>query len=171
MHLRIGKNATAGKDSKWWYKYATLDKIWDEIQDIMDNLGILESSAIKYNDRGDVFVYTSLYNTEDETDTICSLFPIDKELSPQDIGKAITYGRRYNLVALLDLKIIGEDDDAQGVGWKKSSWVNGDRYVDTILKDGKVDKAKTLLEKAESGEYVLSKDKLEALVAFIDSHA
>lgn len=79
----------------------------------MDSIGIIESSAIKYNDKGDTFVYTSLFNADDTEDTICSLFPLDNTLSPQDMGKVITYGRRYNLVALLNLKIVGEDDDAQ----------------------------------------------------------
>ena len=169
LHLRIGKNAEAGKDSKWWYKYATLDKIWDEIQDHMDSLGILESSAIKYNENHEVFVYTTLFNVDDTSDAMCSLFPLDSTLSPQDMGKVITYWRRYNLVALLNLKIIGEDDDAQGVGSKKSA-INGDKFVDTILDSWNLEKAKTLLEKVEAGEYSLSSKKLETLVSFIDSN-
>lgn len=170
LHLRIGKNAEAGKDSKWWYKYATLDKIWDEIQDHMDRLGILESSAIKYNDSNNVFVYTTLFNVDDTSDTMCSLFPLDSTLSPQDMGKVITYGRRYNLVALLNLKIIGEDDDAQGVGSNKASTPNGDKFVDTVIKNGDTEKAKTLLDKVEAWEYSLSSKKLEALVSFIDGN-
>ena len=73
------------------------------------------------------------------------------------------------MVALLNLKIIGEDDDAQGVGSKKSA-INGDKFVDTVIKNGDVEKAKTLLEKVEAGEYSLSPKKLETLVAFIDSN-
>lgn len=169
LHLRIGKNAEAGSGWKWSYKYATLDKIWDEIQDVMDSLGILESSSIKYNDAGATFVYTSLFNIDDPDDTICSLFPLDNTLSPQDMGKVITYWRRYNLVALLNLKIVWEDDDAQGVGAKKDS-INGDKFVDTVIKNGSVEKAKTLLEKVEAGEYSLSPKKLETLVSFIDSN-
>jgi hypothetical protein len=57
----------------------------------MDKLGILESSAIKCNDNGGFFVYTTLYNVEDTSDTLCSLFPLDNTLSPQDMGKVITY--------------------------------------------------------------------------------
>ena len=53
----------------------------------MDSLGILESSSIKYNDAGSTFVYTSLFNIDDPDDTICSLFPLDNTLSPQDMGK------------------------------------------------------------------------------------
>lgn len=170
VHFRIWKNAEAGKDSKWGYKYATLDKIWDVIQDKMDELQILESSSIKYNDSGEVFVYTSLWDVEDEDwDAMCSLFPIDKELSPQDIGKAITYGRRYNLVALLNLKIVGEDDDAQWIGGRKKA-INGDKFVDTVINNNNVEKAKTLFEKIEAGEYSVSDAKLNALVSFIDSN-
>ena len=167
LHLRIGKNAEAGKDSKWWYKYATLDKIWDEILDHMDRLGILESSAIKYNDSNNVFVYTTLFNVDDTSDTMCSLFPLDSTLSPQDMGKVITYGRRYNLVALLNLKIIGEDDDAQGVGSKKASAPNGNNFVTTIIKSWNVAKAETLLAKVQAGEYSLSPEKLSELEDFI----
>ena len=170
LHLRIGKNAEAGSGWKWSYKYATLDKIWDEIQDVMDSLGILESSSIKYNDAGATFVYTSLFNIDDPDDTICSLFPLDNTLSPQDMGKVITYWRRYNLVALLNLKIVWEDDDAQGVGGKKASAPNGDRFVDTVIKNGDTEKAKTLLDKVEAWEYSLSQNKLEALYSFIGSN-
>lgn len=170
LHLRIGKNAEAGSGWKWSYKYATLDKIWDEIQDVMDSLGILESSSIKYNDAGATFVYTSLFNIDDPDDTICSLFPLDNTLSPQDMGKVITYWRRYNLVALLNLKIVWEDDDAQGVGAKKASAPNGDRFVDTVIKNGDTEKAKTLLDKVEAWEYSLSQNKLEALYSFIGSN-
>lgn len=170
LHLRIGKNAEAGAWTKFTYKYATLDQIWDHIQDKMDELGIVESSAIKYNDNHDVFVYTTLYNVDDTSDTMCSLFPLDSSLSPQDMGKVVTYGRRYNLVALLNLKIVWEDDDAQGVGVGKVKATNGDKFVDIVLKNQDVAKAKTLLDKAQSGEYVLSDKKLDALVSFIDSN-
>lgn len=166
-HLRIWKNAEAWKDWKWGYKYATLDKIWDEIDSHMENLGIVESSAIKYNDAGKVFVYTTIYNVNDTEDFMCSLFPLDDTLSPQDMGKVITYWRRYNLVALLNLKIVWEDDDAQGVGGKK--WNNWDRFVDVVIKNWDIVKWKTLLSKIESWEYQVSEKKLEALVQFIDN--
>lgn len=165
--LRIGKNAEAWKDSKWGYKYATLDKIWDIIDPIMWEFGILESSAIKYNDQGQTFVYTTIYNVHNEDDSMCSLFPLDNTLSPQDMGKVITYWRRYNLVALLNLKIVWEDDDAQGVGAKKASAPNGNNFVSTIIKNGNVEKAKTLLAKVQAGEYSLSAEKLSELEDFI----
>lgn len=167
LHLRIGKNAEAWAGNKWSYKYATLDKIWDVIDPIMDELGILESSAIKYNDNHEVFVYTSLFNADDTSDTICSLFPLDSTLSPQDMGKVITYWRRYNLVALLNLKIVWEDDDAQWVGAKSKSIPSGNNFVPTIIKGWNVEKAKTLLAKVQAGEYTLSADKLSELEDFI----
>ena len=86
------------------------------------------------------------------------------------MGKVITYWRRYNLVALLNLKIVWEDDDAQGVGAKKASAPNGDRFVDTVIKNWDTEKAKTLLDKVEAWEYSLSQNKLEALYSFIGSN-
>ena len=167
--ITIGKNAEAGKDAKWWYKYATLDKIWEVIRPVMHELGIVESSAIKYNDSWKVFVFTTIYNIDNPDDYMSSLFPLDDTLSPQDMWKVITYGRRYNLVALLNLIIVWEDDDAQGVG--KKSAPNGDKFVDTVIKNEDVEKAKTLQEKVSNWEYSLSPKKAEALVDFIDSNS
>ena len=83
------------------------------------------------------------------------------------MGKVITYWRRYNLVALLNLKIVWEDDDAQGVGTNKKSVPSGNNFVSTIIKGWNVDKAKTLLAKVQAGEYVLSAEKLSELEDFI----
>lgn len=170
-HLRIGKNAEAWKDSKWWYKYATLDKIWDEIDSHMENLGIVESSAIKYNDAWKVFVYTTIYNIHNVEDFMSSLFPLDDTLSPQDMGKVITYWRRYNLVALLNLKIVWEDDDAQGVGGKKKAAPNWDRFVDTIIKNKNIDKALDLQDRVAAGEYSLTPGKTAELADFISKNS
>lgn len=170
-HLRIGKNAEAGKDAKWWYKYATLDKIWDVIDPLMEKFGIVESSAIKYNDQWKVFVYTTIYNVDNTDDYISSLFPLDDTLSPQDMGKVITYGRRYNLVALLNLKIVWEDDDAQGVGGKKKAAPNWDRFVDTIIKNNNIEKALDLQDRVAAGEYSLTPSKATELADFISKNS
>lgn len=169
-NLRIWKNAEAWKDSKWWYKYATLDKIWDEISSIMEELGIVESSAIKYNDVWKVFVHTTIYNTHDTKDYMSSQFPLDDTLSPQDMWKVITYWRRYNLVALLNLKIVWEDDDAQGVGSKKKAAPNWDKFVDNVVDNKNLDKAKVLMDKINDGEYEVSNSKFDKLSHFINSN-
>lgn len=171
LDLRIWKNAEAGKDSKWWYKYATLDKIWDEIGSHLKELWILESSAIKYNDAGKVFVYTTIYNVDNVDDFMCSLFPLDDTLSPQDMWKVITYWRRYNLVALLNLKIVWEDDDAQGVGGKKKAAPNWDRFVDTIIKNSNIEKALDLQDRVAAGEYSLTPSKASELADFISKNS
>lgn len=170
-HVRIGKNAEAGKDAKWWYKYATLDKIWDVIDPLMEKFGIVESSAIKYNDQWKVFVYTTIYNVNNTDDYISSLFPLDDTLSPQDMGKVITYWRRYNLVALLNLKIVWEDDDAQGVGGKKKAAPNWDRFVDTIIKNSNIEKALDLQDRVAAGEYSLTPSKASELADFISKNS
>lgn len=48
--------------------------------------------------------------------------------------------------------------------------MNADKFVDTILKNQSADKAKTLFDKIEAGEYSVSPAKLESLVAFMDNN-
>lgn len=168
LHLRIGKNAEAWTGGKRSYKYATLDKIRDVIQDKMDELWILETSCVVHEE-GATYVRSTIHNI-DSCESLSSNFPLDSTLSPQDMGKVITYGRRYNLVALLNLKIIGEDDDAQWVGAKRASAPNGDKFVDTVIEKWDVEKARILKQKVEAGEYVLTDNKAEDLVYFLDNH-
>lgn len=168
LNLHIGKNAQAGAWAKWWYKYATLDKIWDEINDKMTELELVESSHLKVID-GESYIESQIIDKEN-WDTISSVFPVDKTLSPQDIGKAITYGRRYNLVALLNLKVVGDDDDAQGVRGKKEGAENMDEYVWKLISTNNVEKAKVLMEMTDAGDYTLSRSKYVELSKFIQSN-
>ncbi len=170
LNLHIGKNAEAGVWSKWWYKYATLDKIWDEINEKMTNLWLLETSHLKVID-GESYVESEIIDV-DGVDTISSVFPIDKTLSPQDIWKAITYGRRYNLVALLNLKVVGDDDDAQGVRGKKKAAATVEKYeadawVDTVIQKWDKEKWLTLRNKITIWEYKVSEEQLVKLDKFL----
>lgn len=169
LNLHIGKNAEAGVWSKWWYKYATLDKIWDEINEKMAELWLLETSHLKVID-GESYVESEIIDV-DGSDTISSVFPIDKTLSPQDIWKAITYGRRYNLVALLNLKVVGDDDDAQGVRGKKKEKeevFEADWWVDTIVSTNNREKWLALRNKITIGEYKISEKWLTKLDKFLE---
>ncbi len=62
---------------------------------------------MNYTDVGNLVVSTSVVDTETD-ETITSVFPVFGT-KPQEIGSSITYARRYNLQALLDLST--DDDD------------------------------------------------------------
>lgn len=99
-----GLNLTVVRDTKAYnYKYATLDQVW----------GVLQPELQKRN----LVVYHAIRNKEVATFVISkdggeiegSFFPLSEINDPQKLGSAITYGKRYNLVALFN--IMTDDDD------------------------------------------------------------
>ena len=82
------------------FKYATLGNIIDKVLPILNDVGILCSQGI--TEEG---VYTILTDGKAE---LKSTYPIPSVNNPQDLGKWITYLKRYQLCAMLG--IVGEDD-------------------------------------------------------------
>jgi len=84
-------------------KYADLGNIQDSLRAYLD-----ANKLVVYHQIVDSKVVTSIYDLESK-ESISSEISIAMQ-DPQKKGSEITYYRRYNLVALFDLKI--EDDDA-----------------------------------------------------------
>ena len=101
------KASEPGQEGNREYKYASLPYILKKVYPILHKHGFaltqrLESGTIfteLMHESGDVFVATTGYPTENVT--------------PKDMGKWITYGRRYALVSLLGLAP-DVDDDGDG---------------------------------------------------------
>jgi len=97
------------------YKYATLSQIQEKLSDIIEKQWLLITHRIENNK-----VITDIINIDNPEEKITSEIEMNIETKAQDKGSEITYYRRYNLLALLDLEV--EDDD-----WKKaqdSKWNN-----------------------------------------------
>lgn len=94
------------KDSKnphFKNTYASLTQILSEVKPILNEVGVLITQPIFDNKAG-----TQLsYNGTKEV----SFIDLPSNLTPQQLGSAITYFRRYTLASLLALEI--DDDDAQ----------------------------------------------------------
>lgn len=93
-------------------KYATLAGILNIVRPLLARQGMFLVQGTRCepgNDPGnEVCVETTLYHTSGESmTTVVALTPRDN--SPQAVGSAITYGRRYGILALLCLAT--EDDD------------------------------------------------------------
>lgn len=128
------KEISLVRDTKWFnYFYATLWQIQDKISPILEELKLLVIHRVE-NQK----VITKIIDLEDnsfieswidiwEVKTETKKDLIDKNqnkiwesieintLDPQGVGSIITYYRRYNLLALLDLET--EDDD--GASWSQ----------------------------------------------------
>ena len=99
----IGKNA-AGYN----YKYADLPKVWESIKGILASNGFVIIHEVTLEG-----VKTIAWH---ECGELSSLIPFTVEgAKPQDMGAEITYYKRYNLGAIFNLIIEGEDDDAAKV--------------------------------------------------------
>lgn len=82
------------------FKYATLGQIIEKTLPVLNDVGVLMFQGIEEG-----FVFTSL---TDGVDELKSTYRLPEINNPQDLGKWITYVKRYQLCAMLG--IVGEDD-------------------------------------------------------------
>lgn len=98
--------------------YASLSNIIEVVEPILHKHGLFISHSMRGNN-----LVTSIINCEvqmpDNThENITSSFDLPPNLDIQKMGAAITYAKRYNIVALLNLNI--EDDDDGNSATKKT---------------------------------------------------
>ena len=87
-------------------KYADLASVKSSYQPALTEAGLSVVHALAYKEA--LTLTTTVLHAE-SAEWIASDFPIPAGLKAQEIGSALTYGRRYNVCALLD--IVAEDDD------------------------------------------------------------
>jgi hypothetical protein len=84
--------------------YASLNEVLDKVKKPLNELGVLLLQQVD-----EIGIITTLHDTESATEVTCRLNFIGAT-DMQKLGGAITYARRYALVAMLGL----EDDDDDG---------------------------------------------------------
>lgn len=93
-------------------KYVPLEALQDMLNPILNNAGLLVYHCVENSS-----LITTVMDIE-TAEEIESSFPITQGLKPQEVGSAITYGKRYNLGALFNI-ITDDDDDGNGSSGKK----------------------------------------------------
>ena len=105
----VGTIAKNGENPHFKSRYATLDEVWGTIK------GAVKAARLAVycttDGTGEDWTLTTHIADLDSPDEICAAFPIPPKGSPQQIGSAITYARRYTLCALLQIVTADEDDD------------------------------------------------------------
>jgi len=115
---RVAKEHTAKVETKtggnYKYAYADLTDVSEAILPILSSLGLSFSCCptLRIENGAFVLMYTLLHVSGDSVQGHYPL-PDPNRLGPQDLGKAITYARRYALCAVTGLAPGGDDDDAQ----------------------------------------------------------
>ena len=91
-------------------KYADLTSVWNACREPLGKNGLSVLQTGGYDESGRVLITTMLLHTSGQwiRDTL-GMDPKDK--TPQGVGSAITYGRRYGLSAMIG--VCPEDDDAE----------------------------------------------------------
>lgn len=107
----------SGKNPHFKNEYSTLDDIRDATLEALNLNGVvvLHSGRVE----SEYTVLTTIVRHAASGTQIEASFFIDND-APQKMGSAMTYGRRYNIVNLLDL-IADVDDDAESFYDRKST--------------------------------------------------
>lgn len=102
-----------GENPHFRSKYATLDEIWETVRKAVNEAGLVVFCSIEKRD-GERVMVTHLAEASSGEEISCA-FPIAAAANtPQAIGSALTYARRYTLTALLEIVTgDGEDDDGE----------------------------------------------------------
>lgn len=105
------KDSTADT-GKYSYDYASLDKLTPMIFEKLTDVGIAYVTAPDVREDGVFGLRAKLVHESGEE--LGGFYPLGNPNSPaQAIGSAITYARRYALLALTGVAPTGEDDDGQ----------------------------------------------------------
>ena len=160
-NIVIKRNATADvlmkNGGKFSYSYSSYDFIWEKIWNELNNLKILVSHAIQdYSET--LFLETTITDLE-SWETKQSMIPISKDIDPQKMWSAITYFKRYNLGALLNLIIEWEDDDG-ATATRKPVSKNATTTKKPDFLDANFDNFKKWTEWKKLDEIIAKKDEI-----------
>jgi len=107
---KIGIIKKDAKNPHFKNTYASLTQILSEVKPLLTECGLILIQPISLEGVGTTIIDVE---TNEKIETVISL---PTNLSPQQLGSAITYFRRYTLASLLALEI--DDDDAQSTNVK-----------------------------------------------------
>lgn len=112
-HVGKGQTASVKSDKgSYSYDYADLTTITEAAFPLLTKHGLAFSAKPTLHDGAFVLDY-ELMHESGHREGGCYPLPDPARSSPQQIGSAITYGRRYCLCAVTGIAPGGEDDDGQ----------------------------------------------------------
>lgn len=145
-------------------KYATFDRIQSAIKPILAKYGLFYMQSIDNN-----ILITTVYTVDGEK-LESGAYPLVITGKPQDIGSAVSYAKRYSLVAFLGLIVEDEDDDGNKAqaqtekpNWITDTIIDSDIFQKTIEKWKYNNKSFDDFIKGARTKYAISKVNLEKI--------
>jgi len=120
---------SASKDSTnpfFRSNYADLASVWEACRKPLSDNGLSVIQTLDIKDNVSVLETTLLHSSGQFITSFLSITP--KEQTPQAIGSAITYARRYSLAAIVGI-VADEDDDAESAMGRKDSQTREVKYA------------------------------------------
>lgn len=110
--LHVAKNKT-GQVGNQKYKYADLAAVWDGCRDLLKAKGMIVVHDSPPSATADSITITAtLHHVESGEWMSSSITMKPRTMTPQEIGSAQTYGRRYTLASLVGI-VVDDDDDGK----------------------------------------------------------
>lgn len=135
-------------------KYATLPQIIETVNPVLSKLDLVVVNSIDGSN-----VTTEVVDVE-TGEKVSASFPLFGGKA-QEYGSSVTYARRYNLGALLNLHI-DDDDDANATGnAPKAQSKEGSPFLDVINDIKKCSDLGDLKELYDSGKELAKTDKMK----------
>lgn len=139
MNIAVEKNGKNSfyKDWKWQpSSYVVLDDIMNAYKVPLSECWLFVYNFIRVEPETN-YVVTRIVDSDNEDKFIENVFPIAKLWKPQDMGSALSYGRRYNIWALLCIAVepYGDDD-----------WNNAPEIKKIALTSAVIDKVKEAIK-------------------------
>lgn len=135
-----------GNNPHFKSSYTTLNGILAEVKPLLSELGLLLTQPLS------VDCVKTVITCIESGEEISSNIAIPTGLNPQQLGSAITYFRRYNIVSLLCLESTDDDgNDASKPIDKPALSADILKKMITAIQDGNSDKVKAAL-----GNYSIS---------------
>lgn len=106
--MRRDQVANVGQYS---YKFATLDAVCKQAREVLSKHDLAVQQFAHTEQAGSVSITTTVWHESGQS-IAAPPFTMPAKGGPQDIGSAITYARRYSLMAFLGLAT--DDDDGAG---------------------------------------------------------
>ena len=159
---KVGIVKKDAKNPHFKNTYASLTQILGEVKPLLTECGLVLIQPISLDGVGTTIID---FETGEKIETVISL---PGNLTPQQLGSAITYFRRYTLASLLALEI--DDDDAQMTNKPNPSsttitdckpYLNANQFeamIEAINKGGKEDVIKAMVKYTIKDEWAKALD-------------
>lgn len=161
---RIGKGNTANTGT-YSYKYADLSDVSEAILPLLGEHGLSFSAKPTLDEQGRFVLAYCLRHVSGQEDS--GAYPLPSSGSPQQVGSAISYARRYALLAVTGVAPGGEDDDGatappadrRPADRHESHWDADEQEMLRVGWEAEIDKASSAEEIAEIGRKILAQKR------------